>query len=135
VYTECKELKLPEVDGNRSVTDFAFAVEYITPSWSEYWKNEFDSREWEKKTLPTFFELVEIYRNHRRRELAQKGKISQGSFVATLKNESSESSNLKPESSADEQKKEKRQAPECLCGKRHYFNKCWYIVESIPRPS
>ena len=74
VYTECKELDLPERDGSQSVTDFAYAVESITPSWSEYWKNELDKREWEKKTLPTFFKLVEIYRNHRRRELAQKGK-------------------------------------------------------------
>ena len=70
VYTECKELKLPEVDSSRSVTDFAYAVKSITPSWSEYWKNELDKREWEKKTLPTFFELIKIYRNHRRIELA-----------------------------------------------------------------
>ena len=70
VYTECKELKLPEVDGDRSVKDFAYAVELITLSWSEYWKNEPDKREWEKKTLPTFFKLVEIYQNYRYRELA-----------------------------------------------------------------
>ena len=132
VYTECKELKLPEVDGSRSVTDFVYAVESITPSWSEYWKNELDKREWEKKTLPTFFELVEIYRNHRRRELAQKGNNPQGSFAVTFKDELSD---LKPESSANEQKKEGQQVPQCLCGKHHYYNKCWYIVESNPRPS
>ena len=32
LYTECKELKLPEVDGSRSVTDFAYAVKSITLS-------------------------------------------------------------------------------------------------------
>jgi hypothetical protein len=61
VYTKCKELKLPKVDGNRSVTDFVFIVKSIIPSRLEYWKNKLDSREWEKKTLPTFFELVKIY--------------------------------------------------------------------------
>jgi len=29
VYTKCKELKLPKVDGNRLVTDFAFIVKSI----------------------------------------------------------------------------------------------------------
>ena len=29
MYTKCKELKLPKVDGNRLVTDFAFIVKSI----------------------------------------------------------------------------------------------------------
>ena len=135
VYTECKELDLPEVNGDRSVKDFVYAVDSITPSWSEYWKNQLERLEWKKKTLPTFFELVEIYRNHRRTELAQRDENSQGSFAVTFKNELSKSSNSKPESSANEQKKEGQQVPQCLCGKRHYYDKCWYIVESNPRPS
>ena len=136
VYTECVELKLPEIEGNRSVRDFAYAVESISPSWSEYWKNEFQRLDWKKEELPSFFELSELYRNHRRTELAQKGKTPQGSFAATFKGEPSESPTpeSKPEPSANEQK-ERRPPPECLCGKRHYYNKCWYIVESIPRPS
>ena len=134
VYTECKELGLPEVYGDRSVKDFAYAVESITPSWSEYWKIKFQMLEWKRKTLPSFFKLVEIYRNYRRMELAQKGKPPQRSFAVTFKEESTESSNSKPESSADEKKKEGRPALRCLCGKRHYYNQCWYIAEST-RPS
>ena len=129
VYTECKELGLPEVHGDRSVIDFAYAVESITPSWSGYWKNKFQMLEWKRKTLPSFFELVEIYRNYRRTELAREGKIPQGSSAVTFEEESTESSNSKPESSADE-KKGGRPAPRCLCGKRHYYNQCWYIAES-----
>ena len=136
VYTECVELGLPEVEGNRSVRDFVYAVESTSPSWSEYWKNEFQRLDWKKKTLPSFFEITEIYRNHRRTELAQKGKNPQGSFAATFKGEPSESPTpeSKPESSADEKKKEGKSARTCLCGKRHYFNQCWYIAEST-RPS
>ena len=70
MYTKCKEQALPKVDGNHLVKDFIYIVESITPSWLEYWKNELNKREWEKKTLPTFFKLVEIYQNHRRIELA-----------------------------------------------------------------
>ena len=114
VYTECKELGLPEVDGDRSVKDFAYAVELITLGWSEYWK----------ETLPSFFELVEIYRNHRRTELAQKGKTPQGSFAVTFKDELPNSKpDSKPESSlVDEKKNEKRLPPLCLCGLRHFFS-------------
>jgi hypothetical protein len=36
VYTECKELNLPEINGSRLVTDFVYIVKLITPSWSEY---------------------------------------------------------------------------------------------------
>ena len=61
MYTEYKELKLPEVNGSHSVTDFAYAVKSITPSWLEYWKNELNKRKWEKKMLLTFFKLVKIY--------------------------------------------------------------------------
>ena len=137
VYTECVELKLPEVDGNRSLKDFLYAVESVSTSWSEYWKNKLQNRESGGKELPTFFDLVERYRNHRRTELAQKGKTPQGAFAATFKDEPSESSTTpesKPEPSADEKKKEGRPMRPYLCGKRHYFNQCWYIVEST-RPS
>ena len=96
MYTKCKELKLPKVDSNRLVTDFAFTVKSITPSWLEYWTNKLNKREWEKRTLPTFFELVEIYRNYYRSKLAYKGKTLEGSFAATLKDKSSELPNLKP---------------------------------------
>jgi len=47
--------------------------------------------EWKKETLPSFFKLVEIYRNHRHTELAQKGESPQeGSFAVTFKDELSE---------------------------------------------
>jgi hypothetical protein len=74
VYTKYKELKLPDVDGDCLIRDFVYIVKLITPSWSEYWKNEFKRLEWKNKKLLSFFKLVKIYRNHRRIELAQKGK-------------------------------------------------------------
>jgi hypothetical protein len=61
VYTKYKEQALPKVDSSYLVTDFAYVVELIILSWLEYWKNELNRREWEKKILPTFFKLVEIY--------------------------------------------------------------------------
>ena len=61
MYTKCTELKLPEIDGDCLVKDFIYVVKSIILSWLEYWKNKLDKREWEKKMLFTFFELVKIY--------------------------------------------------------------------------
>ena len=61
IYTKCKVLGLPEVDSDHSVKDFVFAMQLVTPNWSDYWKNEMQKIEWRKETLPTFFDLVEIY--------------------------------------------------------------------------
>jgi len=61
VYIKCKELDLPEVNNNRSVRDFVYAVDLITPSWSEYWKNQLKRMEWKQEKLPSFFKLVKIY--------------------------------------------------------------------------
>ena len=61
MYTKCKEQALPKVDSNCLVKDFVYVVKSIILSWLEYWKNKLDKREWEKKMLFTFFELVKIY--------------------------------------------------------------------------
>jgi len=55
------ELKLPEIEGNWLVKDFAYAVESILLSWLEYWKNEFQRLNWKKEVFLSFFELVELY--------------------------------------------------------------------------
>jgi len=41
VYTECVELKLPEIKGNWSIKDFVYAIKSVLLSWLEYWKNKF----------------------------------------------------------------------------------------------
>ena len=40
MYTKCKKLDLPKVNGDRLVRDFVYIVNSITPSWLEYWKNQ-----------------------------------------------------------------------------------------------
>jgi hypothetical protein len=61
VYTEYKELKLPDMDSDCLVRDFVYIVELIILSWLEYWKNEFKRLEWKNEKLLSFFELVKIY--------------------------------------------------------------------------
>ena len=125
VYTECVELKLSDVDGNWLIKDFIYAVESVSPGWLEYWKNNIQNCEWEKKKLPTFFKLVVIYQNTCCIELTLKGKLLQGSFAATLKGELSEllvTLKLKPELSVDEKKKEGQLVQPYIYGKCHYLN-------------
>jgi len=61
VYTKCKELDLPKVNGNQLVRDFIYIVDLITLSWSKFWKNQLKRIEWKKEKLPSFFKLVKIY--------------------------------------------------------------------------
>ena len=102
MYTECVELKLPEIEGNWLVRDFTYAIESISPNWLEYWKNKFQRLNWKKEELPSFFELVKLYQNHCCTELTQKGKTPQRSFAATFKGEPSKSLIPKPKLSANE---------------------------------
>ena len=61
VYTEYVEQKLPEIEGNWLVRDFAYAVKSVSLSWLEYWKNKFQRLDWKKEKLPSFFKMVELY--------------------------------------------------------------------------
>ena len=53
VYNDCKKVKLPKVDGDRSVKDFVYAVESALLGWLEYWKNELQNLKRKKEKLPT----------------------------------------------------------------------------------
>lgn len=66
-----------------------------------------------------------MYRNYCRMELAQKGKIPQGSYAVTFKGESTGSSK--------EDSKVEPRAP-CVCGGPHPYHDCWYLNE-VNRPS
>jgi len=61
VYTKYKELGLPKINSDHLVRDFVYVVNLITPSWSEYWKNQLERIKWKKEKLPSFFKLVKIY--------------------------------------------------------------------------
>ena len=87
VYNDCKKVKLPKVDGDRPVKDFVYAVESVSSGWSEYWKNELQNLERKKESLPTLRVIIEVYRNHRRLDSAQKARNQDGSFAASSKGE------------------------------------------------
>ena len=74
VYNDCKKVKLPEVDGDRPVKDFVYAVESVSSGWSEYWKNELQNLERKKEPLPTLRDIIEVYRNYRRLDSAYKAR-------------------------------------------------------------
>jgi len=124
IYTECRVLELPEVDGDRSVKDFIFAVQSTTPSWSDYWKNEMQRLKWRKEALPTFFDLVEIYRNHYRTNKAQdeQGRVLQSAYTVSFQGE---------KLSQEPSKEGRREFSPCVCGKQHPYRICYYLNELI----
>lgn len=117
VYAEAAELKIPEVDRYRPLTDFLVAITEISPGFAASEEAKLTDKIDEGITPPTLYKLIEKFRNHRRIHDASK-EISQGAF-ATFKDE--------------EQQKEtagqKKNRP-CLCGEDHRFAYCPYLVET-----
>ena len=139
VYKDCRKVNLPEVDGYRLVKDFVYAVESVLSSWSEYWRNELQRLKWKKERLPTLYDIIEVYRNHRRLDSVQKVRSQHGSYAASFKGElinkprSEDKSETKPE--ADSLRADKKEwTKPCLCGMPRPYRNCYYLIESI-RPS
>jgi len=116
VYTECKELNLPDVDDNRSLFDFLNAISTISPEFANVWIVNIQEREDAGTPLPDLYKIIELYRNNQRL-IKVKEPPSYGAFPASYQG--------KP---ADPDKPRKSI---CLCGVEHQFPDCPYLIQSI----
>ena len=57
-YTECKKLKLSEIDENQSLFDFLNAVSGIATSFAEYWLINIKKQQDKDETLPDLYKIV-----------------------------------------------------------------------------
>jgi hypothetical protein len=116
VYTECKELNLPDVDKDRSLFDFLHAISKVAPEFASVWRVSLQKKRQKGKDLPDLYNLVELFRDDMRLANAQKD-ISHGAFAATFQG--------KPIDPKDDKKRK------CLCGQEHQFHECPYLIESV----
>ena len=111
-----------------------YAVESASSGWSEYWKNEIQNLERKKEKLPTLREIIEVYRNHRRLDSAQKARSQHGSYAASFKGEPIDKPKSEDKPKSDTRSDKKEWTKPCICGLLHPWRKCFYLIESI-RPS
>jgi hypothetical protein len=125
IYTECKELNLPDVDKHRSLFDFLHAAASIAPEFASVWRISIQKKQAAGKETLDLYKLIELFRNDRRLADAhsQKGG-SHSAFAASFQGKSLENSDSAT-TVTDKGKKP------CLCGVQHRFRDCPYLIESI----
>lgn len=132
-FTDGTKLGLPELAQHRPLFDFIKAVSDLEPDFSTYWKGEINKRLHNRKLhkLPTLFDLIEVFRNQRRESLAEKGKSSHSAFPTTFQGQpvEKESKNKKDEKKAEDTK-DKASKKTCVCGEKHRWSECPYLVEN-----
>lgn len=115
-YAEAKLLHLAEVQDSRPLYDFTLAVSSLDPSWST--SQEFVLTTEERKgldgSLPEVIDLIEDFRNHRRRVEALNKRPDLSAFATG--------------SSLMGQDQDGKST--CLCGEQHRYSECNYITPS-----
>lgn len=119
IYTEAKTLNLPDVDRNRAAFDFSTALMNHSSSWATSTLLEITKKlkNQPEETIDVY-DLIEDFRNYTRLTHASTTSTSSTSF-ATYK---------------DGNKDKKEGERTCLCGKKHLYEKCYYLYsDNRPR--
>ena len=119
-----------EIQTNRSIRDFLLAVRHIDSSFSGPLLIQM------RKTTLNIFEVIEDFRhNVRMLNDAKPAPSSHSAFAAYDSKESSkESSSSNKENKQTSFRGKGIEPPECICGKNHWYSKCFYLNKKI-RPS
>ena len=115
IFDEGEELGIPHVKENQPLKDFINSVEEVDSGFYTYWKQHI--RNIDKNQLPTLHQIVQRFR-----ETRPQPKSRGTTFTASFQGKSA----------ADEDETPKKR--ECLCGKKHLFKNCYYLIEA-KRPS
>lgn len=115
IYADAVRLDLPDVQRDRPLYDFLQAVKSLDPSFSSA-NLTYIMR---GKEVPTLFELVEQFRNARRINNASDKTAHSHSAFPTFQGKQDTTS---PPSQS---------LPPCICGERHYYQGCNYLIESL----
>jgi hypothetical protein len=113
-YIDGKKLKIPEVADERSLFDFTHAVSAIDSGYASTQEYFINQKIKNSEKLPDLYDLIEDFRNHYRRTEALQMSASHSAFSTTSQGTS--------------------QDLECVCGLRHPWKKCFYLIQSI-RPT
>ena len=132
------KLKLSDVEGDNPVWDFINAAEKIDSNWSTGMRLQLTLHaDQNKDFIMNVPAMIQNLTTFRRSVLVAAGKPASSAFQATFQGEELSDDKLsseKPPKLSSKNNKRSPQGPDCICGKKHWFNKCCYLNESI-RPS
>jgi len=124
VYKLAEQLKLPDVQGFRPHYDFVQAIKSISSSFAGVLEVDLIRKEQKNKAAPSIIDLIEEFKEHyRMQQAASSATPANNSAFATLGNSNSNSDSNSNSNSDSKWNKE------CICGFKHRFSSCYYIVE------
>ena len=102
----------------------------IISGFSEYWLCEIQRKQDKKKTPPDLYKIVELFRNDMRITNVN-AKRGTHAFAATFQGKLIDDPKANVETDEKIKSGSKSGKFECVCGKKHPFRKCFYLVEFI----
>jgi hypothetical protein len=135
VLAEAKALNLPDVQGIRPTRHFLQAVQSIDSAFSNYWMNQIEAKaidgkkDWEKD-IPDGIKISNIFEKQYRALKSSHNKHG-GAFPATFQGEEPPQPQGQQSQGQQPQGQGKGRKPVCLCGKNHYYGKCFYLNAAV----
>jgi hypothetical protein len=122
-YREGVKEEIPDFNSEYVVQGFLQATSKLNPEFATYFQMTLIRHPQEK---PDLYELVDAFRHHRAQMTVKKG-ATHGAFTSggvTLQGQPE----AKP---ATQNTEEKKKNDDCICGGKHRFKECPYLVESV----
>ena len=121
IYADALRLDLPDVQRDRPLYDFLQAVKGLDSSFSSANLTHIMGG----KEVPTLFDLIEQFRNTMRINNASDKNTYSHSAFPTFQGTSDSTSASTTTASSTPYK------PICICGEKHFYRQCYYLIESI----
>jgi hypothetical protein len=129
VTDQCSELNMAEVAGIRAQEEFLIAVKPIQDTWATNQLDKLYTAHEDGEELSSIRDLIATFKIFHRR--VNPTASSLGTFGATLQAaQPAVQSAAQPEDDQDRSKMKKK-PPKCLCGDRHWYQKCQIILSIL----
>src|SRR5437667_912555 len=119
VFDEGDDLGIPHMKENQPLKDFINAVEEADTGFHSYWKQHI--RNTKANELPSLHEIVQRFRETRPRP-----KPKGSAFSAIFQGQTAEDGDNDTQKKKDGTTRKR----EYVCGKKHLFKYCYYLIES-----
>ena len=138
-YQRCREVKAPEVDGDKPLFDIVLALQERVPSFYSNWYFRILREGDSLRIRDLIQELKDYLRDARNTNTAVGSKSHNTAFSATLQGNAPDTQNQalnqgNTPSTNRRPNRPTRPTPKCICGQVHWYGDCPYLSSSAQTP-
>ncbi len=140
IYDRGIKLNIPELAAPSPHFDFLNAIQNILPHFYTI-NQDLVLKQVRQNDIMEFTKLLDLFRDAKRIQQAQQGKMlgGQSAFTTSFQGEELGDTNKpedkpsepEPKPQNEQKPKRLRTAPKCLCGETHWFRDCPYVIPSV----